>query len=85
MGRYDDVLRNKDALIQIAACWGASDIRLFGSVARDEEKPNSDLDLLIEFEPERNLIDNVGLIQDLEDFIDYKIDIVTENELNSIF
>lgn len=82
MGRYDEILLHKDAIMKIAASRGARQIRLFGSVIRGEEKPNSDLDLLVEFEPERSLIDHVGLIQDLQDFLGYKVDIVTEKGLN---
>ena len=79
---FDDVRINKDKIIQIAAYRGASHIRIFGSVARGEEKPQSDLDLLVEFEPGRSLVDHVGLIQDLQDYLGYDVDVVTEKGLN---
>lgn len=82
MGRYDDVIRNKDAIIQIAESRGARQIHIFGSVIRGEERSDSDLDLLVEFEPGRSLIDYAGLSMDLQDLLGYKVDIVTENGLN---
>lgn len=82
MSTFDDVMINKDKIIQIAAYRGASHIRIFGSVARGEEKPQSDLDLLVEFEPGRSLVDHVGLIQDLQDYLGYDVDVVTEKGLN---
>jgi len=80
---FDDIRNNKDRIIQIAAYRGASHIRIFGSVARGEERPASDLDLLVDFEPGRSLIDYVGLIQDLREYLGYDVDVVTEKGLNS--
>ena len=82
MSTFDDVRKNKDRIIQIAACRGASHIRIFGSVARGEERAYSDLDLLVEFEPGRSLVDHVGLIQDLREYLGYDVDVVTEKGLN---
>jgi len=80
---FDDIRNNKDKIIQIAACRGASHIRIFGSIARGEERPESDLDLLVDFEPGRSLIDYVGLIQDLREYLGYDVDVVTEKGLSS--
>ena len=83
MGHYEDVIRRKDMIQHIATVHGAQKIRLFGSVIRGEERPESDLDLLVEFEPGRSLIDHIGLIQDLQDLLNLKIDVVTEKGLNT--
>ena len=79
MSLYEDVMNKKDTIKKIAEVHGAQKIRLFGSVIRGEDTPESDLDLLVEFEPGRSLIDHIGLIQDL---LDRKVDVVTERGLN---
>jgi len=76
------VLENKDEIMQIASAHGVRQIRLFGSVVRGEETPESDLDFLVAFEPGRNLLDQVGLMQDLEDLFGRSVDVVTEAGLH---
>ncbi|MDQ2808965.1 MAG: nucleotidyltransferase family protein [Chloroflexota bacterium] len=63
-------------ILHIAARYGAHNLRVFGSVARGEARPDSDLDLLIELEPGRTLLDQVALGQDLEDLLGCKVDLV---------
>lgn len=82
MSLYEDVIKRKDTIQKLAAAHGAQKIRLFGSVIRGEDTPDSDLDLLVEFEPGRSLIDHIGLIQDLEDLLERKVDVVTERGLS---
>ena len=48
MALRDDLRRRRDALLAIAARHGASNLRLFGSVLRGEERANSDIDLLVQ-------------------------------------
>lgn len=55
---------------------------VFGSVARGESGPNSDLDLLVDLEPGRSLLDIIGAKQDLEDLLGRRVDIVTERSLS---
>ncbi len=69
-------------ILRIAARHGARNVRLFGSVARGEARPDSDIDVLVDFEPGRNLLDRVGLMQDLEDLLGCKVDVVTERALH---
>jgi len=80
---YEDVVRKKEAIIMVSALHGARKIKIFGSVIRDEDTPESDLDLLVEFEPGRSLIDHIALIQDLQDLLEHNVDVVTENSLNT--
>jgi predicted nucleotidyltransferase len=82
MSLYEDVMRRKEVILDIAALHGAQKIRLFGSVVRGEDTLESDLDLLVDFEPGRSLIDHIALIQDLQDLLDRKVDVVTENSLS---
>ena len=56
---------------------GARDIRIFGSTARGEARPGSDLDVLIELDPDRGLFDLIGLKQNLEDLLGRRVDVVT--------
>jgi uncharacterized protein len=65
-------------VLEIAQGHGARNVRLFGSVARGEATEISDLDLLIEMEPGRSLLDIVAIKQDLEELLGCKVDVVTE-------
>jgi uncharacterized protein len=54
---------------------------VFGSVARGEGRPDSDVDLLVDFEPDTSLLDQVGLLQDLEEFLGVGVDVVARSAL----
>jgi predicted nucleotidyltransferase len=64
--------------LRIAAKHGARNVRVFGSAARGEAKPGSDLDFLVELEPGRSLLDQAALVLDLEELLGCKVDVVTE-------
>lgn len=70
--------RKRDLMIEVARSHGASRVRLFGSVARGEETPESDVDLLVDLEPGRSLLDLVAIKQDLEDILGQPVHVVTE-------
>jgi hypothetical protein len=77
-----DVIRKKRTrILAIAGRHGATNLRVFGSVARGDAGPESDLDLLVELEPGRSLLDHIALIQDLEEALGCKVDVVTEKAL----
>jgi hypothetical protein len=76
-----DIRANKN-IIQIAGKYGARNVRLFGSVARGEATPGSDVDFIVEFEPGRSLLDHIGLIQELETALNRKVEVVTEKALH---
>ena len=59
MSIREDILNRRDEIIRIATENGIKSVRLFGSVARDEENENSDADFLVEFEKGRSLFDLV--------------------------
>ena len=78
-----DILKSKrEDILRIAAKYGASNVRVFGSVARGEAGPESDVDLLIDFQPGRSLLDHVALLQDLQDILFLKVDVVNEKALH---
>ncbi len=69
-------------ILALAAKHGAYNVRLFGSVARGEAGPKSDVDILIDLESDRSLLDQIGFGQDLEELLGCKVDVVTEKALH---
>ena len=75
----------KPQILQLATCYGAHNIRLFGSVARGDMRDGSDIDFLVEFDPQRSLLDQGGLLMDLQDLLGCKVDVVDEHALRPRF
>jgi hypothetical protein len=73
--------QQRQAILQIAQAYGASNLRVFGSVARGEADALSDLDLLVDLEPGRSLFDLGGLAMELQELLGCPIDVVTEQGL----
>lgn len=73
---------NREAILALAAKHGASDVKLFGSVARGEADESSDIDILVSFEADRSLLDHIALQQDLEDLLGAKVDVVSRGGLS---
>ena len=69
-------------VLHLAESHGARNIRVFGSVARGEASDTSDLDLLVEWEAGRSLLDHVALVQDLEELLGTKVHVGTEPSLH---
>jgi uncharacterized protein len=76
-GALDEVLRKKALIATLAAAHGARSVALVGSAARREDRPESDLDFLVELEAGRNLLDLIGLENDLRDALGRKVDVMT--------
>jgi predicted nucleotidyltransferase len=74
--------RRREEILRIARRHGARNVRLFGSLARDEPSEGSDVDLLVEMEPGRSLLDHTALIQDLEELVGRPVDVVSEKALH---
>ena len=72
----------REEVLRLAESHGARNIRVFGSVARGEASDTSDLDLLVEWEAGRSLLDHVALVQDLEELLGTKVHIGTEPSLH---
>jgi uncharacterized protein len=83
----DDVLtiealrRRRTEILGVARTSRAHRVAVFGSVARGEARPGSDLDLLVDFEPGASPLDHVGLFQDLEELLGVGVDVVTRSGL----
>lgn len=69
-------------IARVARAHGALSLRVFGSRARGDAGPDSDLDLLVTLEPGRSLLDLVAIKQDLEDLLRLPVDVVTEAGLS---
>lgn len=75
----NELLKEKrEAILETAAKHGARNVRVFGSVVRGEADEQSDIDLLVDTTEQTSPWFPVGLIQDLEDLLGRKVDIVTE-------
>ena len=73
--------KNKIEICAIAAKHGARNIRVFGSVARGDARPDSDVDFLVDMAPGRTLLDLGGLLMELRDLLGVNVDVVTEHGL----
>jgi predicted nucleotidyltransferase len=79
----DLILQQKrEEILQVAAKHGARDVRVFGSRARGEGRPDSDLDLLVTLDEDASLLDIVAIKQDLEDLLGCKVDVLTEDAIS---
>ncbi len=67
--------------MQLAAQHGARNVRVFGSMARGEADQRSDVDLLVDMDPGRSLLDLGGLLMDLRELLGCSVDVVTEKGL----
>lgn len=68
-------------ILLIAARHGARNVRVFGSMARGDFGPDSDVDFLVDMEPGRSLLDLGGLLIDLQSLLRVDVDVVTEKGL----
>ena len=79
----DERLRTqRDRILTIAERYGAYKVRVFGSVARGESQPTSDVDFLVEMQPGHSLLDRIALKQDLEDLLGCRVDVATLRTLH---
>ncbi len=69
-------------IISLIKKHGAKKIAVFGSYARGEEKPKSDIDILVEFSERKSLLDIVGIEQELSDTLGIKVDLLTEKSIS---
>lgn len=71
----------REEILRICAKYGARHVRVFGSVARGEADEESDIDLIVEFEPGRSLLDHAGLLLELEMLLERPVDVVSDRGL----
>jgi uncharacterized protein len=79
----DQLRAQREAIAALSKCYGARRARVFGSVARGEERPDSDIDLLVEFDPGYDLFkQRLPLAEGLSNLLGRRVDLVPEHELN---
>ena len=67
---------HREAILAIAARHGARNVRVFGSFARGDASPDSDLDLLIDAGPQTSAWFPGGLVADLEELLGRRVDVI---------
>jgi predicted nucleotidyltransferase len=78
-----DLQRRRHEILRLADCHGATNVRVFGSVARGEADERSDVDFLVEMRSGRSLLDLGGLLVDLQELLGKRVDVVTERGLKA--
>ena len=82
MSILDEIKNRKHELMPILARYGATNPRVFGSVARGQETGASDIDLLVSLPDTLSLFDVAALQIELEELLGRAVDLVTEGELH---
>jgi predicted nucleotidyltransferase len=78
----EDLRSRRREILSIAARHGATDVRVFGSVLRGDDGPDSDLDLLVDVEAGRSLLDIIGLEQELGALLGRRVEVLTVGGLS---
>jgi predicted nucleotidyltransferase len=79
--RLDDLLAQAPRIREIATAHGATNLAAFGSVARDQAGPDSDLDLLVDLPPRTGLLERIALKLALEDTLHCRLDLIRRRNL----
>ena len=83
MGMSELLKEKREAILRIAAKHGAHNVRVFGSAARGEADEESDLDLLVEMEPGRSLLDHAALWLELQEVLGRRVDVVSDRGIKA--
>jgi predicted nucleotidyltransferase len=75
------VRQARQQLLQAAADAGVTNVRVFGSVARDEDRPDSDVDILVDVPAGVSLLDLIGCQQAMEDILHVRVDLIPADGL----
>lgn len=73
--------KRRDEILRLATRHGARNVRVYGSAARGEAGPDSDIDIVVDLEPGRTLLDLGGLQMDLQDLLGRPVDLKTTSGL----
>ncbi|HEX2866048.1 MAG TPA: nucleotidyltransferase family protein [Ignavibacteriales bacterium] len=76
-----ELRQKRDRILQIASLYGARDLRIFGSIARNEQTESSDVDILAKMEKGTTLLRHISLVHALEEELGIKVDVVSENAI----
>lgn len=81
MGVLELLRQRRNEILKLASQHGVRNVRVFGSAARGEADGDSDIDFLVELEPDRTLFDLGALLMDLQDLLGRKVDVVTDDSI----
>ncbi len=79
------VAAHRESIRDLVAKFHASDPRVFGSVARGDDEPGSDVDIVVDFTADASLLDEVGLRLALRDLLQVEVDVVASDGLRGAF
>jgi len=74
--------QHREEILAIAKHHGVSNVRVFGSMARNDADENSDVDLLVRPLPGTSLLDLGGLLMDAQELLGRSVDVVSERALH---
>jgi predicted nucleotidyltransferase len=77
-------LKEQHIILEITAKYDPTYVGLFGSYSRNEEQPESDIDILIDFKDNLDLLTIIGIEQELEELLGKKVDLITYKSLNKL-
>jgi predicted nucleotidyltransferase len=77
MGIPEIISSQREQILTLANKYGASDVRVFGSVARGTADERSDIDFLVDLAPGRSLLDLGGLLYELQQLLGRSVDVIT--------
>ena len=83
--KLEELRSHKEAILALAAKYKAQHVRVFGSVARGDAKPQSDIDLLVEFQPDASLLDESNLDIALKKLLKCKVDLLGDDVMRPEF
>ncbi len=78
---FRTLMQRREEILSLAKRYHAGDVRVFGSVARGDNTEASDVDVLINTRPGCSLLDLGGLLEELQDLLNCRVDLVTEDGL----
>jgi predicted nucleotidyltransferase len=82
MNGMQKIRAHRESILAVAKRHGAVRLRVFGSVARSEDRPESDVDFLVQMQDGSDLLDVIDLSQELEELLHQKADVISEEELS---
>lgn len=82
MPLLDELRKNREKILELARDCGLTDVRVFGSVARGEEREDSDIDILVHYLPEASLMKHAGFMVTLEEMFKRRVDVVEDKRLH---
>jgi predicted nucleotidyltransferase len=78
---FERLVARREDILRIATRYGARNLRVFGSAARGDSSADSDVDLLVDWEPGRSLFDLSLLVCELHELLGRQVDVVSPDAL----